>query len=234
MLSLIRSGLSTENIIITVFSLLVIIFVAFPIHECAHGVMAKLLGDDTAYRQGRMTLNPLSHIDPMGAIAMFLFGIGWARPVPVNVSNCRKVKQKTAMALVALAGPLSNILLSFVILTISKVYLFLILNGVIPSSDVATYVYYALIIIVELDLYLAVFNLLPIPPFDGSRIFLLFLNEKWYFQVMRYERYIMIGVLLLLWTGLLRGPLRFLSDMLFVGLDFMTGFVGLIFTGSWM
>ena len=98
--------------------------------------MAKLLGDDTAYRQGRMTLNPLSHIDPMGAIAMFLFGIGWARPVPVNVSNCRKVKQKTAMALVALAGPLSNILLSFVILTISKVYLFLILNGVIPSSDV--------------------------------------------------------------------------------------------------
>jgi Zn-dependent protease len=234
MLSLIRSGLSTENIIITVFSLLVIIFVAFPIHECAHGVMAKLLGDDTAYRQGRMTLNPLSHIDPMGAIAMFLFGIGWARPVPVNVSNCRKVKQKTAMALVALAGPLSNILLSFVILTISKVYLFLILNGVIPSSDVATYVYYALIIIVELDLYLAVFNLLPIPPFDGSRIFLLFLNEKWYFQLMRYERYIMIGVLLLLWTGLLRGPLRFLSDMLFVGLDFMTGFVGLIFTGSWM
>jgi Zn-dependent protease len=234
MLSLIRSGLSTENIIITVFSLLVIIFVAFPIHECAHGVMAKLLGDDTAYRQGRMTLNPLSHIDPMGAIAMFLFGIGWARPVPVNVSNCRKVKQKTAMALVALAGPLSNILLSFVILTISKVYLFLILNGVIPSSDVATYVYYALIIIIELDLYLAVFNLLPIPPFDGSRIFLLFLNEKWYFQLMRYERYIMIGVLLLLWTGLLRGPLRFLSDMLFVGLDFMTGFVGLIFTGSWM
>ena len=204
--------------------------------------MAKLLGDDTAYRQGRMTLNPLSHIDPMGAIAMFLFGIGWARPVPVNVSNCRKVKQKTAMALVALAGPLSNILLSFVILTISKVYLFsiskvylfLILNGVIPSSDVATYVYYALIIIIELDLYLAVFNLLPIPPFDGSRIFLLFLNEKWYFQLMRYERYIMIGVLLLLWTGLLRGPLRFLSDMLFVGLDFMTGFVGLIFTGSWM
>lgn len=97
--SLIFSGNPTQaqiiSCVLSVFSVLVIIFVVFPIHECAHGLMAKILGDDTAERQGRLTLNPFAHIDPFGALAMFICRIGWAKPTPVNIRNCTKVKQRT-------------------------------------------------------------------------------------------------------------------------------------------
>ena len=111
---LLFSGSVTESqvvsVVLSVFSVLVIIFVVFPIHECAHGLMAKILGDDTAERQGRLTLNPFAHIDVMGAVMMMLFRIGWAKPTPVDIRRCNKVKPRAALALTSLAGPLANIL----------------------------------------------------------------------------------------------------------------------------
>ncbi|MBQ8411725.1 MAG: site-2 protease family protein, partial [Ruminiclostridium sp.] len=106
--------------VITVFSYLVILLIAFPIHECSHGYAAKLLGDDTAEEQGRLTLNPISHLDPMGTIGLLVFGIGWAKPVPVQPRRAIKVSQKTAMALTAAAGPLSNVIVSLIFMIIMK------------------------------------------------------------------------------------------------------------------
>ena len=124
---LLFSGSVTESqvvsVVLSVFSVLVIIFVVFPIHECAHGLMAKILGDDTAERQGRLTLNPFAHIDVMGAVMMMLFRIGWAKPTPVDIRRCNKVKPRAALALTSLAGPLANILLSYIMIIAYKLVL---------------------------------------------------------------------------------------------------------------
>ncbi len=169
--SLIFSGNPSQQQIIScvlsVFSVLVIIFVVFPIHECAHGLMAKILGDDTAERQGRLTLNPFAHIDPFGALAMFICRIGWAKPTPVNIRNCTKVKQRTALALTSLAGPLANILLSYILIIIAKIVL---VSSVGNVSDVVLYVVMALCYTATINVFLGVFNLIPIPPFDGFNI----------------------------------------------------------------
>ena len=226
MLDAITSSSSTAEIVITVFTFLVIMLVAFPLHECAHGWAAMLLGDKTAEESGRLTLNPLAHIDPMGAVAMLLFGIGWAKPVPVNPSRCNKVKPKTAMALTAAAGPLSNLLLAFIVKIIYKVVLYgnaeILLSG---KESMYLYLVIALNQIVYLNIYLAIFNLLPVPPFDGSRLFLAFLPAKLYFKVMRYERIIMIVIMILLLLGVFSIPLSFLTAYVNVGMEYATGFV---------
>ena len=226
MLGTITSSSSTAEIIVTVFTFLVIMLVAFPLHECAHGWMAMLLGDKTAEESGRLTLNPIAHIDPMGALAMLLFGIGWAKPVPVNPARCNKVKPKAAMALTAMAGPLSNLLLAFIVEIIYKVVLYsnadILLTG---KESMYLYLVIALNQIIYLNIYLAIFNLLPIPPFDGSRIFLAFLPTKLYFKVMRYERVIMIVIMVLLFLGVFSIPLRFLTSYISRGMDYATGFV---------
>lgn len=226
MLGTITSSSSTAEIIVTVFTFLVIMLVAFPLHECAHGWMAMLLGDKTAEESGRLTLNPIAHIDPMGALAMLLFGIGWAKPVPVNPARCNKVKPKAAMALTAMAGPLSNLLLAFIVEIIYKVVLYsnaeILLTG---KESMYLYLVIALNQIIYLNIYLAIFNLLPVPPFDGSRLFLAFLPTKLYFKVMRYERVIMIVIMVLLFLGVFSIPLRFLTSYISMGMDYITGFV---------
>ena len=226
MLDAITSSSSPAEIAIVIFNFLVIMLVAMPFHECSHGWVAALLGDSTAENSGRLTLNPLAHIDPMGAIAMLLFGIGWAKPVPVNPSRCTKVKPKTAMALIALAGPLSNILLAFVVKIIYKIVLYsnaeILLTG---KESMYLYLIIALSRIVQLNIYLALFNMLPIPPFDGSRLFLAFLPTKLYFKVMRYERIIMIVIMVMLLLGIFGIPLAFLTYYVDIGLNYATGFV---------
>ena len=226
MLETIANAGSTAEIVITVFTFLVIMLVAFPLHECSHGWMAMLLGDKTAEESGRLTLNPIAHIDPMGAVAMLLFGIGWAKPVPVNPSRCNKVKPKTAMALTAMAGPLSNLLLAYVVTIIYKIVMYsnaeILMSG---KESMYLYLVVALSQIVYLNIYLAIFNLLPIPPFDGSRLFLVFLPTKLYFKVMKYERIIMIVIMVLLLLGVFSIPLRFLTAYVNIGMDYATGFV---------
>ncbi|MGN0597855.1 MAG: site-2 protease family protein [Ruminiclostridium sp.] len=226
MLRYLLGGADALTIIMSLFAILVVLLVATPVHECAHGWMAKALGDDTAERSGRLTLNPVHHLDLLGTICMLLFGIGWGKPVPINPSRCRKVKSgKTAMALTALAGPVSNILLSLIFMIIYKVVFY-------TCGSVANIAYFlsALVFIIDINLFLAVFNLIPIPPFDGSRILLAFLPTKWYFGIMKYERVIQIGILMLLWSGILSLPLNIVSNWLFNGLDFITTPIDMIFT----
>lgn len=226
MLNSITSSSSPAEIAIIVFTFLAIMLVAFPLHECAHGWVAMLLGDNTAEESGRLTLNPIAHIDPMGAIAMLLFGIGWAKPVPVNPARCDKVKPKLAMALVAAAGPLSNLLLAFIVEIIYKIVFYsnvdILLTG---QGSVYYYLIIALNRLIDLNIYLAIFNLLPIPPFDGSRLFLAFLPTKLYFKVMRYERAIMTVIIILMLLGVFSVPLSFLTWYVEIGMDYATRFV---------
>lgn len=222
MLSALMSG-SLLTIILTAFSILVMLFVVFPLHESAHALTAKLLGDDTAERQGRITLNPFAHLDLIGTIGIIIFRVGWAKPVPVNTRRCKKIKsEKAAMAITAAAGPLANILSSLVFLIIEKI---LILSYTSNGSDVLYYIILALQLIIQIDLYNGVFNLLPIPPFDGSRVFFAFLPQKYYFAIMQYEQFIMIGLLILMYTGILAIPFEFIADAIYSLLDLITKFI---------
>lgn len=215
---------SQQQIIITIFAYAVILLIAIPIHECSHCFMAYLLGDDTGMRSGRVTLNPIRHWDPMGTIGILTVGIGWGKPAPVNPIRGRKVSARAFMAITAAAGPISNILLSYIFMLIGKLVWFLFGAS---NPEVVYYVYFAFIMAAQINISLAVFNLLPIPPFDGSRILLVFLKERTYFKLMQYEQYIMIGVLLLCWTGILDYPLTFLNKAVMSFLDFTTSFVPL-------
>ena len=194
---------------LSVFSVLVIIFVVFPIHECAHGLMAKILGDDTAERQGRLTLNPFAHIDPFGALAMFICRIGWAKPTPVNIRNCTKVKQRTALALTSLAGPLANILLSYILIIIAKIVL---VSSVGNVSDVVLYVVMALCYTATINVFLGVFNLIPIPPFDGFNILSSFLPGKAVYFMQKNQQVIYWVFFALLIFGALDVPLGAASN----------------------
>lgn len=150
---LLFSGSVTESqvvsVVLSIFSVLVIIFVVFPIHECAHGLMAKILGDDTAERQGRLTLNPFAHIDVMGAVMMMLFRIGWAKPTPVDIRRCNKVKPRAALALTSLAGPLANILLSYIMIIAYKLVLMNL------TSTTGAYIALGLYYTAQINVYLA-------------------------------------------------------------------------------
>ena len=201
------------SLISLLISLPVILF-SLTFHECAHGWAAKKCGDRTAENLGRLTLDPLKHLDPIGFLCMLVCGFGWAKPVPINSRNFRNPRRD--MALTALAGPVSNLLLGFVCLFLFRLSLYLCLRYSVPVSETENTVVWVLLNFLSLgarlNVYLAVFNLIPIPPFDGSRIFFIFLPVKWYFGIMKYERFIQIGLLLLLWTGVLTLPLQTVSN----------------------
>lgn len=175
-----------------------------PVHEAAHAFVSYKLGDPTAKNYGRLTLNPLAHFDPFGALAMILAGIGWAKPVPTDVRRFRHPKRD--MAISAAAGPVSNLLMAYLGMILYKLAYYCM-----PVNS-GQLVMLFLSIFISLNISLAVFNLLPIPPFDGSRIFLAFLPTRLYFKAMQYERYIMMAVLLLVLIGALDTPLYYLNQ----------------------
>ncbi|MBQ2933644.1 MAG: site-2 protease family protein [Clostridia bacterium] len=203
---------SLSDIIIYLASSFIVIFLTMPIHEWAHGFVSTKLGDPTPRWQGRLTLNPIAHIDWMGAAGILLFGIGWAKPVQVNARYYKN--PKWGMAIVALAGPLSNIIVAFI-----SYFLYGIICTVFIKTGIIYENYSFLMVlasffgtVAQINVYLAVFNLIPIPPFDGSRILFTFLPQKYYFKIMQYERYIFIGVLIIIYTGILDLPLSILSS----------------------
>lgn len=202
------------DLIIYVSSIAFVVFCATPLHEFAHALIAVKLGDDTPRLRGRLTINPMAHIDKRGALMIFLFGFGYAKPVEVRMRRFKKPKRD--MALVALAGPVSNILQSLILLFIyNALYYFGSANNNIMMTYMGLFFFYAAVINVNL----AVFNLLPIPPLDGSRLATALLPAKYYYKIMQYERYIMIGLFVLLFTGILSTPLSFLSTAVLSLLD---------------
>ena len=197
----------------------IVVLIAIPFHEAAHALVSHWLGDDTALRAGRLSLNPMRHFDPLGALCMLIGGVGWARPVGINPRNYRN--PKVGMAISAAAGPVSNFLLAWLSMILYKVVLYSGLAGRV--SPLAMFLYD----MVVMNLSLAVFNQIPVPPFDGSRIALLFLPERLYFKAMRYERYIMLAVLALVFLGALNVPLSVAVNFLWNRLVDLTGFVEL-------
>lgn len=212
--SILSGNMNFLQIVIYILSSLAVIFITLPIHEFAHGFAAVKLGDNTPRWQGRLTLNPFAHIDYVGAICIILFNFGWARPVQVNHYNFRNPKRD--MAITALAGPMANIIVALIC-----DFAFYGFTALSELSEFFIYVAIFFLYIANINIYLAVFNLLPIPPLDGSRLLSALLPYKYYYALMRYEKFIFWGLIALLWLGILDGPLDFLSYYLTRGIDFI-------------
>lgn len=187
------------------------------VHETCHGLAAFWMGDDTAKKQGRLTLNPLRHVDPMGLAMMALMRFGWAKPVPVDMRRFRR--PKVGMALTAVAGPFGNILLALVAMAVRAVsFPFYISSANLLWEYGMLFLEYMIV----LSSGLAVFNLFPVPPLDGSKLLLSFLPNRWYWKLMRYERYGFLLLAALLFLNVLDMPLFYLRDGLIRIMSFVT------------
>lgn len=200
------SGGFTIQVVLNLFARIFVMFCILPVHEFAHALVATKLGDQTARLSGRLTLNPLAHLDLFGALMMLIAGFGYAKPVPVNMNNFKNERRKLDMALTALAGPVSNLIMAFVF-TIFYCAVFKFgspTDGSLAEAMVLFFLYVA-----QINVSLAVFNLIPVPPLDGSRILTAILPDRYYFKIMKYERYIVYAVLALVLFGALDKPISF-------------------------
>lgn len=174
--------------------------ICITLHELSHGYIAYRLGDNTAKNRGRLTINPLKHIDVIGFLMMLVFHFGWAKPVPVNMYNFKNPKR--GMAITALAGPVSNFLIAIV---------FLLIYGVvyIPlcSSKVGVFILNTAMLTAYCSLGLGIFNMIPVPPLDGSKVLASVMSDESYYKLMRYEKYGMILMIVLVATGVLGSPI---------------------------
>ena len=181
------------------------ILIALTVHECAHAFAAYKMGDYTAKTDGRLSLNPLRHLDPIGTFFLLIFGFGWAKPVPVKMAYFKNPKK--GMAICAAFGPLSNFLMAFIAFS------------VIPPWHMTNFnsfnIFDFFIIFGSLNLGLMVFNLLPIPPLDGSKIAMFFLPNNIYVQIARFERYSFFILMGLIYLGFLDGILDTVMSFLY-------------------
>ncbi|MEG2419902.1 MAG: site-2 protease family protein [Oscillospiraceae bacterium] len=205
------------NLSITLLSAVAALF-CITFHELSHGFVAYRLGDPTAKNMGRLTFNPLKHIDPIGLLMMITVRVGWAKPVPVDMRNFKKPKRD--MAITALAGPVSNFFLSWVALLIASALFHLL------TMDASWMVYVVLFFlqIAVLSVGLGVFNLIPISPLDGSKILFSFLPDRVYGTILHYERYGMVLMVILAWSGIMNGPLTFVMGGVMRFLCTISGF----------
>lgn len=198
------------QVLIGLMASVFVVFCTMPIHEYAHALIATKLGDPTPERTGRLTLNPLAHIDIMGALMILLVGFGYAKPVRVNARNFKN--PKVGMAITALAGPLANVIMAFLFILLRNcAAVLLIKTGALVWNVSASFFSLA----ATINISLAVFNFLPIPPLDGSKILSLIIPSKYYFKYLQYERYIIIAVFALIVFNVLDIPLNIASGFIY-------------------
>ena len=209
------------TVLLGFFSVFVILFLIFPFRAYARGWVATRLGDDTPESSGMLTLNPLVHIDPMGALCMCLCSIGWSKYMPISLNRCRKVTIRKAAVLIALTGPLSLIILALVLVIICKVLLL-----VVPPSEMLDYIRAGLYNAALISTYLAVLNLIPVPSFDGYVLIQGLLPRKTAIAMEQNSRIINFIVFVLLVSGALSYPLGIVSSGIMWLLDLMTIWLG--------
>ena len=219
-------GIDLESLLQTAMFVLAAL-IAIPMHESAHGLVALWLGDDTAKRARRISLNPLRHIDPVGLVMIAVVHVGWARGVPVNMYRFKN--PKAGMALTALAGPASNLLLALLSGFVSCLLFYgaprttqMMWMGRLSASGLHYYSILFFYVLMTLNAGLAVFNLIPISPLDGSKILAVVLPQRYYTLLMRYERYGFVLLIALSLSGALTGILSTLRGGV---LDLILGLV---------
>ncbi len=226
LLNLIFSG-DFMSVITYILSALIVVFFVLPFHEWAHGFVAYKLGDRTAKQSGRLTLNPLAHIDPFGSMLLLLIGFGWAKPVPVDSRYFKN--PKVGMSITALAGPVANLL--------AAVVSGLIMNGILAAagnimvysmytssgSGILIYVLDFFMFLMTINISLAVFNLIPIPPLDGSKILMGFLPDSAVNWLYQHEQFFSIALFIIVMAGGFRGGLiSNIQNLLFNGINWLT------------
>lgn len=173
-----------------------VLLISLTFHEFSHGYIAYRLGDNTAKDAGRLSLNPLKHLDPVGTLMMFVARIGWAKPVPVNPAYFRN--RKAGMVLTSLAGPLSNLVMAFVVAFPLQITVLTGYKAIDAGNGVVYYLFQFLLLLFYVNVNLAIFNLFPIPPLDGSKILSAIFPADLYFRFMRYEQYIGLAFLVII------------------------------------
>ncbi|MEE1024688.1 MAG: site-2 protease family protein [Acutalibacteraceae bacterium] len=204
------------SVISILLSSAILIFLCFPVHESAHAWAAYHMGDGTARSQGRISLNPTKHLDLLGTAMMLICGVGYAKPVPVNPFFFKN--RKLGMAITAIAGPISNFIMAIIAVFIYVLNLNVLLPliyryefGLIACQVINIVFFY----IGWINISLGIFNMIPVPPFDGSRILTLILPERIYFKIMQYERVIFYVFMALLLFGFLDGYLSTACENVF-------------------
>lgn len=186
---------------------IIAVALGFGLHEAAHAAMTTMLGDPTAKQQGRLTINPLAHVDWMGLVCLFLFGFGWGKPVQINPRYYKD--PKSGMVWTAFAGPLMNFVLTFV--CIFLFYLMYKISYAFVLSGVGSFICDALLQTAYVSLGMGIFNCIPVPPLDGSKILFSILPEDTYFKITQGSMVLSIAFIVLLYTGILTGPMNTLS-----------------------
>lgn len=195
--------------LLEILSRVFVLFCILPIHEFAHAAVANALGDKTAKLSGRLTPNPLAHLDLFGSIMIIIGGFGYAKPVPVNPRNFKNPKY--GMALTAAAGPISNLVMGFIFIFL---YCLVFAKTTVVKETMPYYIAMFFSFTAQVNVGLAVFNLIPVPPLDGSRILRLIVPDKTYFKFLQYERYISMIMLVLVVVGAFSLPISIVSDFI--------------------
>lgn len=181
------------------------LLLAISMHECAHGYAAYLMGDNTAKYSGRLSLNPLNHLDPIGAICMLLFRFGWAKPVPINPRNFNN--QRLGIIIVSLAGPMANFVLGFI-----SCIIFYAINIYATGNTLWEFINMVLLYSIYMNVGFMIFNLIPIPPLDGSKIVMEFLPYNLKYKIYQYERYFGLILIIFVYAGVMTPVLGVLRD----------------------